>query len=816
MLLSLLLIGVVAGTPDPYQQALVTNPSGAQITRLLSLGIEVKPTESPSTLRLIGRSSDLALASREGIPLTIEIEDLEAWYGAQMSGRGDFGAYYTYAEAVAKMNELHALFPTLVTAPQAIGTTAQGNTIWALKVSDNPSLNEDEPAVLFTGVHHAREPIGCTLCLDFIEYLASGYGTDPLCTFLVNEREFWFVPVVNPDGYLYNESTNPNGGGMWRKNRRNNGDGSYGVDLNRNYTFQWGYDNVGSSPTPSSETYRGPSPGSEPEVQAIMALCRQEHFVTAQHWHSYSNLFLYPWGYEDILTPDDDAFDALAAEATMGIGYASGTAWELLYNTNGDANDWGYGDASKPKIFSCTGEIGEDFWQESAIPSHIAEGRQIAIVQSLFAGPQAELTGVSVDDAAGNGNGRLDPGETAFVTVSVRNKGFHGSPGLTATVRCEDPYLHVSPGSLTFAPFPALGVVQGAPALEVSVGGECPPGWVGTCALVVSGAWMRPDTIVVPLSVGRAQILVVDSDDEPTQTRLIDALRRVPLAFDTWYRPTAPVTLDLLRLYRLVIWTAGDQNVSSIPGPDRQALAAYLDLGGALLLSAENYLTAYGSDPFTSQYLHVSSYTTSITVNSVQGVPGDPVTNGVTMGVSFPGGLNNAPDAIVPDAQAAPILRVNNGSTITALRYPGTGSSVNRVIFTATPLEALTPAPTTLETLLQSMVTWLLQSSDGQPPSAPATLSAQAGATPGTAVLAWSPASDNLGVAYYRVYEAATSSVGPLPSLLVDVVVSPPLTRAIPGDPGRAFWVVTAVDASGNESPASPSAGGVRYDLVVP
>ncbi|MBN1423068.1 zinc carboxypeptidase [Candidatus Fermentibacteria bacterium] len=812
-----LLLSLLTVSPDPYQQALLPTPARADIDRLLALGVEVKPTDSPAYLRIIGRASELVEAEDMGFPMEIEIVDLEAWASSQMSGRGDFGAYYTYAEAVTRMNELNALYPSLVTAPQSLGLSGQGNAIWAMKVSDNPAVDEDEPAILFTGVHHAREPIGCTLCLDFIEYLASGYGTDPLCTFLVNQREFWFVPVVNPDGYLYNESTNPNGGGMWRKNRRTNGDGSYGVDLNRNYPYQWGYDNSGSSPTPSSDTYRGPSAGSEPEVQVMMAFCQAQGFTAAQNWHSYSNLLLYSWGYDDFLTPDDDAFDTQAADATMGIGYSTGTAWELLYNTNGDANDWMYGDPAKPKVFACTGEVGEDFWQESQIPVHIAEGRQISTVQSLYAGPLPESGGITVDDAAANNNTRLDPGETASLLVSLYNKGFHGSPAVTATVACDDPYLQISPAQITFTPFPALTLVQGSPGVEVTVDPACPMGWAGSCHLIVEGQWVRPDTIAVPLTVGRPTILVVDADNEPTETRLIDALGRAPIAFDTWYEPGNPVTLDLLRLYRAVIWTAGDQNVSSIPTADRQALSAYLDLGGALLLSAENYLSAYGSDPFTSQYLHVSSYTTSISVSSVQGMATDPVTDGIAMNVSFPGGLSNAPDAVVPDAQATGILRYNNGSAYTAIRYPATGSSTFRVIFTATPLEAMLPPTTALEETLESMVSWLLLSSDTSPPSAPISLTAQAGPGPGQATLTWTPSSDNVGVAHYRIYESAQSVPAPVGALLLDVAAASPFVRTIPApEPGRAFWAVSAVDAGGNESGPSPASGSMVFTLGAP
>ena len=220
--------GTVAN-PDPYCQAFIQVRNREDVLELLSMGLEPRGQEKPGELTVVAKRSSLSKAERAGFLLTMEIADLEAHYAAQMSGRGDFGDYYTYSEAVDKMNELHTTFPTVTTTPESIGVSVEGNIIWAMKVSDNPGVDDEEPEILFTGVHHAREPISCTACLDFIDYLASGYGTDSLSTFLVRERQIWFVPVVNPDGYLYNESTYPDGGGMWRKNRRDNGDGSHGV-----------------------------------------------------------------------------------------------------------------------------------------------------------------------------------------------------------------------------------------------------------------------------------------------------------------------------------------------------------------------------------------------------------------------------------------------------------------------------------------------------------------------------------------------------------------------------------------------------------
>src|SRR5690606_38232143 len=118
--------------------------------------------------------------------------------------------------------------------------------------------------------------------------------------------------------YVYNETTDPGGGGFWRKNRRNNGGGTYGIDLNRNYGYFWGYDNVGSSPNPWSETYRGTAPFSEPETQALRNFLGSGRSVRiALNSHTSGDLLLYPWGYEyDTCTPDEAAFAALGDTLT--------------------------------------------------------------------------------------------------------------------------------------------------------------------------------------------------------------------------------------------------------------------------------------------------------------------------------------------------------------------------------------------------------------------------------------------------------------------------------------------------------------------
>ncbi|HEC79187.1 MAG TPA: T9SS type A sorting domain-containing protein [candidate division WOR-3 bacterium] len=310
--------------------------------------------------------------------------------------RMNFGYYYTYDEMVQELDQIAANYPN-ITHKVSLGQSWQNREIWAMKISDNASQNEAEPTVLITGVHHAREPIGTSTCIDFIKWLVNNYGTNDTATTIVTTDEVWIVPCVNPDGYVFNETYEDPWGNGWRKNcRDNNNSGqmepeSDGVDLNRNYGYMWGYDNNGSSPDPTSETYRGPSAFSEPETQAMRVLCDTFAFLYALNYHSYGNYLIVPWGYINdwVPAPDSATYHVMAESMTTYIGvpnnYTWGTAGQTVgYNANGVSDDWMYGEQTeKPKCLAFTAEVGESFWQgatdSSIIVTHCNETRPMNI-----------------------------------------------------------------------------------------------------------------------------------------------------------------------------------------------------------------------------------------------------------------------------------------------------------------------------------------------------------------------------------------------------------------------------------------------------
>jgi hypothetical protein len=343
---------------------------------------------------------------------------------------GSMGGYLTLAEVESELDSMRRAYPSLITFREAIGVTAENRTIWAVRISRNPETDEAEPRVLFTALHHAREPGGMMALLYTMWHLLEQYGVNDDVTQILDHRELTFVPVVNPDGYAYNQSGFPGGGGMWRKNRRVNGDGSYGVDLNRNYGYKWGADNIGSSPTTSSETYRGPSAFSEPEVVALRDLCAARGYTLAVNYHSYANAIIYPWGWSDAVTPDSLAYRRIAGMMTLHSYYNSGTSVETIgYATNGDADDWMYGErVAKPKIFAMTVEVGgsdDGFWPAPSRILPIAdENLESNLIAARLAGESYGLEMISQEQKHDN--------DTIAVSLRLVNAGVQtASSGVT-------------------------------------------------------------------------------------------------------------------------------------------------------------------------------------------------------------------------------------------------------------------------------------------------------------------------------------------------------------------------------------------------
>ncbi len=259
------------------------------------------------------------------------------------------GAYHSYKELEKDLFALQEQYPALAKVYD-LGLSLEKRHIYALKISPEPAREQAKPEILFLGCHHAREWISVEVPFQLGKYLVGNYALDSEVRSLVDAAAIWIVPLVNPDGLEYSIQSYR----YWRKNRRDNGDGSFGIDINRNYGYQWGADNDGSSPYPDSEIYRGSAAFSEPETRAVRDFFLSRNIRALISYHSFSQTIMYPWGYTLQPAEKDAAMSAIAArmaaliQAVNGRTYLYGESSRELYLTNGDLTDWAYGTAGIP------------------------------------------------------------------------------------------------------------------------------------------------------------------------------------------------------------------------------------------------------------------------------------------------------------------------------------------------------------------------------------------------------------------------------------------------------------------------------------
>ncbi|HEX38232.1 MAG TPA: T9SS type A sorting domain-containing protein [Candidatus Cloacimonetes bacterium] len=282
--------------------------------------------------------------------------------------------------------------------------------IYCVKLSDNVLSNEDEANIIFDGGHHAREPIGVEQVMLILNYLVDNYGTDPEVTDWVNNAQIWFVPLVNPDGHkivIQEDDTS------WRKNiNDNDGNGQItwggyyypdGVDCNRNYgPLEW-FGGEGTS-GPTGQTYCGPEPFSEPETTALKDLLSQYRFDMGMSYHSYSELIMWPLGYNmSCQAPDELALANLGQEMAVTVPSQYGGNYtpqqtNALYPCSGTTTDYGYG---VERIHYFITELGTVFIPDATTMNNIIDNNLSAaliLIDRIF---ERTITGVVTDNTTG-------------------------------------------------------------------------------------------------------------------------------------------------------------------------------------------------------------------------------------------------------------------------------------------------------------------------------------------------------------------------------------------------------------------------------
>lgn len=463
----------LADTEVTSKQIRIYVPDRQTLERIWSTGIDYEGATGKigAWMEFVASESELQQLEASGIPYDVVIDDLAQFYASRLTpgpvnalgfGYGSMGGFYTFAEVLQQLDSLRLLYPNLITVRDSVGRTTDNRAIWVAKISDNPELNEPtEPEVLYTALTHAREPQGMMTVLYFMWWLLQNYGTNPEATYLVNNRQMYFIPVVNPDGYVHNQTIRPGGGGMWRENRRFNSANCYGVDLNRNFgTYQmWNSPNGGSStaPTCGQGTYRGPSPFSEPETQAIDNFMRTHNIKTAFNYHTFGNYLIYPWGYLSRENGDSLIYRDWTYDMQFTNHYTNGTDLQTVnYSTRGNSDDYMYGDTTKPITYTMTPEVGTSgFWPPTSqiFPLAIENLPQNKYL-AYFAGHYPTLRHFEIEDAGGNGF--LNRGEYFALVTRWKNRGLGEATNISITISTNNPYVTFTRPSLEVT-IPAQG-----------------------------------------------------------------------------------------------------------------------------------------------------------------------------------------------------------------------------------------------------------------------------------------------------------------------------------------------------------------------
>jgi len=513
-ILVILLLATLLPASELYKQVRVYSDTEETLSILQTSGLDIDHSfrEPGKWIEFAVSESRIHLLDESQLSYDIFHEDLESFYASRLDSDyesrdfdlGSMGGYYTFAEIEEHLDELYTDYPELITEKVSLGQTLEGRDIWMVKVSDNPEADEDEPEMLYTGLHHAREPMSYMNLFYFMNWLTENYGIDPEATALVNSRELYFIPAVNPDGLVYNQQIAPNGGGMQRKNRRETCFSTPdGIDLNRNYSYMWGYDNSGSSPDGCSETYRGASPFSEPETETVKNFVEAHDFKIALNYHSYGNLFIHPYGYDPSLSlPEEDheIFIEYGEAMTQYNNYLLGTGIETVgYTVNGEACDWMYGEHG---IYAYTPEVGADsdgFWPSTIRIVPLAE-------ENLFPNQFAAwAVGAKYEVDFAVAAGPYSPGETYSTNLSIFNSGLGDSNGsLTLSIDSPDDYLYFETESVKIGNLGSRTGVDLGDILTFQVLSSAPSGVMTELTIHVTDEDNYDHVTTIELIIGQA------------------------------------------------------------------------------------------------------------------------------------------------------------------------------------------------------------------------------------------------------------------------------------------------------------------------
>ncbi len=599
-----------------------------------------------------------------------------------------------------RIYQVAAEYPNIVEL-ETIGYSIQNRPLLALRLSKKNkhfgnSHKKRKPEVLILATHHAREWVATQMAMRLVDYLTSNYGVDGRVTAMLDSTQIWIVPVANPDGYQYT-FTNER---LWRKNLRDNDeDGEIslvdGVDLNRNFSSRWGLDDEGSSPIWSDATFRGTTPNSEPETQAVVDFIQSHRFKFLISYHTYSNLILYPWGWQ-IKTPsfDDPIFVAQAGtddnpaifDNLINVGYDPGVGADL-YTTNGDFTDWTYGEADIPSYtveltqgYSVPGDdstfYGFEFPDDEAMVQQVFEDNlefAFSLIESAKnpAKPKSPV-GIETEDIY---HQPLASSWGKRQTIEVLARIGHRPPKLYYKIndrRWRSEKFKEMLGEF-YNETPGLYYSGYRASVRKQQTGDTVKYYIQK-----GQNFLGPYTYTVEIA-NDSSVLVVSAEDYSGQypdyvdqtapnylgfyTDALDANGYIYDVWDVTAKEAAPTYTEVLSNYDAAIWYTGDDYAATVPGFEVHedmvlAMRKYLNYGGKIFATGQDLSalsTVYNEfdDDFFQYlfgaYIHsdeagmaapASPGDPSLPFN-VRGKDGDPILDGLEFTLSGGDGANN-------------------------------------------------------------------------------------------------------------------------------------------------------------------------------
>lgn len=348
-------LGAVPDRPDILVRIEATREN-ATIAAALDLDLL---RAAPGGLELRVNARELAALRRHGAAPLVLDADLDATWermrsaaaGGAAGPGGGWSDYHGWEDSEALLDALVAAHPTRAEIVE-VATTFEGRPVRGLRIAGDLDDGRERPCMLVVGCHHAREWISVEVPLYLAWRLLEEADDGGEVAGLLARGDFIIVPVLNPDGLVHTQRDR-----WWRKNRRDHGNGDFGVDLNRNYDWEWG--GAGSSPDTGSGIYHGAAPFSEPETEGIRALLEAHPVAGGLSYHAYFSVILHPWGWTEEPPEDLATLAGLAATMTAivndhhedpALDYVWGQWSDGLYLATGIFADWLHGTTGRPAI----------------------------------------------------------------------------------------------------------------------------------------------------------------------------------------------------------------------------------------------------------------------------------------------------------------------------------------------------------------------------------------------------------------------------------------------------------------------------------